>query len=675
MPKQKKQKNKKKFDEIDVKKGSSSVSEFIKRPVPTEEEVEEFDEAIEEELKEDEIEESLSEIYQDDKGDMVNVQKLAIKKKKGFWHYLFNFLFLVLIGGGIAYGFYNLYISRNSGENSIKFFIEADRTVVSGEEFYYTVTYNNTGHFALNNVQIDLDFSDGFVFLDSSPQPQIKNSSWFIEKLLPGESGKIKIKGKIIGEANSEHLTLGTMSYVPENFSSEFKKEASHTIIVSDIGFDVHITNKNYAFVGEENEIIIDFESQEKNYLSSFLLAVNEVENISFAGEIIEDEDNEKDSAISFQKINDNVWQISFLGEDNSTSTEMISKKISGKIKIKYVVEEKISDSQDIIIKLQQKNNNKDYTFYEKIIPTEIIKGDFNLTLKINNKSDLNNANFSDNLEYSILYENKGEANMEDVVIEAVLNSDFLDWTTLNLDTPGEEEGNSIIWTKKEIPALAEIEPGESGEINFSINILPFRESDIGKKPTIESYAQYSVGESDENGENNDNKSNTIIININSDLSLSEEVRYFNSDNIPVGSGPLPPKVDETTFFKVYWTVTNNLHELQNTEVKVKLPDYVSWNNKSRTSVGTIEYNPSEHIVFWKIGRLPISVYRVDAEFSISITPTEEDRGRIMVLMPGSTISAFDSETQVNISKTTSAKTTKLEDDNIANANNDGRVE
>ncbi len=73
----------------------SSLSEFIKRPLPSDDEVEKFDEMLEEEIKEtapfandsenkvEEIEESLSEIYQDDKGGKINVQELDIKKKRG----------------------------------------------------------------------------------------------------------------------------------------------------------------------------------------------------------------------------------------------------------------------------------------------------------------------------------------------------------------------------------------------------------------------------------------------------------------------------------------------------------------------------------------------------------------------------------------------------------------
>jgi hypothetical protein len=195
----------------------------------------------------------------------------------------------------------------------------------------------------------------------------------------------------------------------------------------------------------------------------------------------------------------------------------------------------------------------------------------------------------------------------------------------------------------------------------------------------IVSYAQFDFGEepsseADNDEEENDNKSNTIINQINSDLSINQEVRYFDDNNIPVGNGPLPPEVGETSSFKVYWSITNNIHELRDTSVSVSLPDYISWDEKSRASTGRISYNQEEHKVVWQIGRLPVSVFRADAEFNISIRPKEEDRNKIMVLIPGAEVKATDNETGGEIEKKTDPKTTKLEDDEIANFSNDGRI-
>jgi len=104
-----------------------------------------------------------------------------------------------------------------------------------------------------------------------------------------------------------------------------------------------------------------------------------------------------------------------------------------------------------------------------------------------------------------------------------------------------------------------------------------------------------------------------------------------------------------------------------------QLPSYVSWDNKNSNTTGNLEYDEQNNKVIWQIGRLPLSASNVKAEFNIKITPTSSDLNKILVLLPATLVSAIDSETQTAITKTMTAQTTKLKDDNIANT--DGMVE
>jgi hypothetical protein len=97
--------------------------------------------------------------------------------------------------------------------------------------------------------------------------------------------------------------------------------------------------------------------------------------------------------------------------------------------------------------------------------------------------------------------------------------------------------------------------------------------------------------------------------------------------------------------------------------VETILPEGVSWNEHSRTSVGTLSYDESSRKVTWQIGRLPVTVFRADAEFSVSLLPAEDDRNKIMIVLSGATITAKDSSTESHMEKTSAPKTTKLDDE------------
>jgi hypothetical protein len=105
------------------------------------------------------------------------------------------------------------------------------------------------------------------------------------------------------------------------------------------------------------------------------------------------------------------------------------------------------------------------------------------------------------------------------------------------------------------------------------------------------------------------------------------------------------------------------------------LPDYVNFTARNNATSGSISFDSATRIVTWNIPSLPVATYKADAEFNISITPTENDRNRILVLSPGVSLIATDQETKALIQKKSGPKTTKLEDDDIAGLNNSGRVE
>jgi len=652
---------------IKVRNGNSGLSEFVKRPLPTDDEIEEFEEAVHEEAREEAIDDSLSEIYQDEKGDMVDVRRLNIKKKRGFFFKMLNVIFFLAILGGLGYGFYYYIFRGGSDATALDLSISAPEKVIAGEEFFSTLSYRNLSRAEASKIRIEVTYPENFIFLDSQPKAAEKDSVWQFDKLATGESGEIKIKGKVVNGKETNNIILAKITYTPANFSSEFKKEASHTFSVEDIGIDISFDYSSSVLVGQENEIAVKIKAQENNFLSQFKLTIDPLENMEIISATVTEAKEKKEGRnLRIEPARPCVYNVSEIGRQEQ------------EFKIKYKLSKKMADGQEIVMRFENlAEDDKTRSFLEKKISLEVMKSDLNLTLIINGSKNDQAVNFGDRLNYSLVYNNKGETSMKDVVLMAVLESDFLDWKTLKEENNGQERGNSLTWTKEEVPALAELEPDKEGIIDFSINIVSLEEAGAmaSRSFQIKSYVQFSIGNSEDFEANLDNRSNMIINKINSDLSLKEEVRYFNADNVPVGNGPLPPKVGETTSFKVYWTLANNLHELNEAKVEVVLPEDVSWDNKNRTSVGAISYDSDSRKVTWQIGRLPITVYRADAEFNISITPGDSDKNKIMVILPEASAVAIDSETGADITSVAKAKTTKLEDDEIAGMSSDGRVE
>ena len=657
-----KKQNKTGGEPIKINVKGSSLAEFTKRNLPTEKEVEDFEEifddepeeAIDEEMDE-EIEESLNEIYQDENGHQVDVRKFDVLKRHGFFFWLFVIL---LILGGIALatyaGYQYFYLGSGTDPTAIDFFIEGETDVVAGEEFFYTINYSNTSNTQFRDAEIEVNFPEDFIILDSFPAPDAdKENVWHFNTIPPKHNGKIKIKGKIVGEEDKTGLVIANIRYMPANFSSEFKKDANFTTKIFDTGLDIDFDYLKSVLVGDENEVVLRLKSKEKSYINNFRLSLEPRENIEVLGI---GETGGEEEMITYKDIRPGVWEI-----EEITGDEKI-------LPIRYRFTEKASDEENLLFNFDIFENNQDYHIQSEELPIELMKSDLNLTLIINGSREDQGVDFGQTLNYSIVYNNKGEAEMKDVVVQAVLTSDWLDWASLNDPLSGSEKGNTITWSKEQLPELEVLDQNEEGTIDFSIKIMDIDEVKPGQDYKVESYTLFSVGGAAEEDKpiNEDNSSNIIVNKINSDLKLNESLRYFSVDNIPVGTGPHPPKVGETTSYKVYWDITNNLHEIDSVGVSVILPEYVGWDDKVQVSVGSIQYIEETHTVVWNVGRLPLTVFQANAEFSIKITPGEDDKNKILVLLPGSEIQAVDSETDAKLTASTKARTTKLEDDDIA---------
>jgi hypothetical protein len=636
---------------------SSSLTDFVKRPLPSAVEVEAFEEAVGEEKRQQEIENDLLEIYDDGEGRLIDVKTISIRKKSSLISRLFSFLLVIGFFAGIAYGlYYYLSNSRSSGDN-LEISITAPKAVSAGEEFFYTIDYRNVTASTLRQVRLELNYPENFIFIDSSPVNPDK-SNWVLPDLAAYGNGSIKVKGKIMSKEGSDNVLIARAAYYLDNYSTQFKKEASASVSIKDVGFDISLDYVSSALIGEENTIAFNF-SNMKNLIPEFNLTIALPDNFTLSTSTPITTDG-----LKMERIKDGVWHMS--GFDAGAASQSAA--------IRYRVKEKRDDKQPIAIRFEAEGEaNQIYSFYEKSVDIEVIKSDLSLSLELNGSKSDQAANFEDTLNYILYYANKGNVSMKNIVLSVAVNGSSVNWSSLKDRNSGERHSSVITWTKDQVSALGELKAGEEGQIAFSVSVIPFTK-DTAVDSKISAYGQYSIGNSDEFKENVDTSSNKIVTAINSNLNFKEEIRYFDENNVPVGSGPLPPSVGEKTSLKVYWSLTNDLHDLNEVQVEMPLAAGLEFDEGARTSAGAVSYDANKRSVIWLLGRLPASVSQANAEFSISLMPSPADANKIMVVGNGSTAKALDVDTAQIIERQSGPKTTKLEDDDIASMNNDGRI-
>ncbi len=648
------------------KESKSGLAKFTQRPLPDENEVSDFEKSVNKEIREDEIDDNLSEIYQDKKGNLVDVTSKSFKRNKS-WILLIlkNLLFLLVLAAG-AYLAYYYYTNQYLSVTEAKLEIEAPEKIMAGEKFDYAIVYHNPSSVNLENIGLELKLPEGFVLLESSIEPELANY-WDLKDLLPKQTKELKLSGKIYNRVNSANPINAQISYMPANFSSQFSSEASANTIVDDIGFDFSVNYFDTALVGQEAEVDLSFSDFSDNHLSDLIIEFNFPENIILENFTLNEDEDEDESEISFEKLSEDTWSLTNLTKNSDDLQFNLS----------FVVEEKVDDEERILISLShQDEKGNQRKIEEESLQLEIMQSELDLSLEINENRNDQSINFGDKLDYVLSYHNRGQATLNEVVLMVVIEGEMVDWSLLDDLSQGRVLDSVIVYSANEIEDLEELSPDDKGEIEFSLEVKDYEEQDFGSDLKINSWAQFSFGLDTEDIERSeDNRSNTIEKVINSDLSLKEEIRYFDDNNIPVGSGPLPPEVDEETSVRVYWTLTNSLHELKDVEVKLELPPHVDFNQSLESDIGQLNYNETNNQVIWEIDNLALSSSRADAEFNLSFTPSQEDRDKILIISPGVNVSAHDVVTDGEINFKTSPKTSRLEDDEIAAWTNNGRVQ
>lgn len=604
------------------------------------------------------IQNELMNIYSNKDGTLSDVSHLEVKRRS-FWKiFIFSFIVISLFLSAIVWlGFLIFNSSGNFYNKSIKLDLTGQQNIASGDEVTYVLEYKNIEKVALKNLELIFRYPDGFEFISAEPKPSGEfDSSWQIGDLAKNAFGKIEIKGKLIGEVGSIRTINATASFQPENFSSIFKETVDFSSQITSSILELLVTGPDKILAEKKATYKITYRNNSDQDLEKIKILVNYPTNFIFQESLPAPFHQEGDA----RDLN-NQWIIENLAKNQQGEIEITGGYINDDQKslAEFTAQIGFLDPESDVFSLQQ----------EKTLLTQIIKPNLDINLIINGSNQNQPINFGDTLTYSIVYKNLGQEDLDDVSFTITLDSDILDWSTLDDKNLGIVDGNQITWDKEQISELDLVRPLDEKTIDFSIKVKDAPEIDLNKnKLQVISKVTSSllkIGEL----ETQDLKveSNEITNNINTDIQLKVEGRYFDDDNIAVGMGPLPPVVGQKTTFRIFWSIANSLHEVNGVEVSTVLPPGVEWENKYLVKAGEISYSAKDKKIIWKISRIPTnkSFADVNVWFDISVTPTKQQVKKLLILTDQTSLVATDKSTDSIITKTGKAVTSNLEDDPI----------
>jgi len=540
-------------------------------------------------------------------------------------------IFILILGtaAGIL-GFY--YYQKNIySKEVLKLEILGPEETQAFEEIEYLVKYKNNGNITLEEPEIIFQFPENSLPSDGETLTVVKD----LEDIYPGEEKTISFKVRLVGKENETSKSEATLRYRPKNLKAFYESKTTFTTKIKStpLTFEFDIPSK--AESGREIQFSLNYFSNADWPLSNLRVKIEYPSGFEFI-------------ASQPQALEKTEWDLPILNKAEGGRIE-IRGKLTGEIKEQKIFRATLGIWQDgefILLK-------------ETVRGVEILKSSLSIFQQVNGFSQYI-ASPGDFLHYEIFFRNIGEGPFQDLFLVVTLEGRAFDYETIKTEFGQFNKGdNSIVWDWRQVPKLRFLGQGDEGKVEFWINL---------KKDWEQSSIQ----------DKNFTLKNKIILSqvkeefetkINSRLEISQ--KGFFQDEIFGNSGPLAPKVGESTTYTVIWQAKNYYNDVKNVKIKATLSSGVKLTGRISPENSRLTFDSQSKEIIWELGDLQVGTGNItpapNVAFQISFTPDFSQRGLIPLLVSQAKIIGEDYWTGGNLEVTSPAIDTALPDDPTVN--------
>lgn len=554
---------------------------------------------------------------------------------------------VVLVVSALALGVY--YIKQSSfNVDRVSIEINGDKEAASGKKLEYEIILNNNNRAVLENVILKVSYPESF-----SPEG---NSNFNQEGALGGtftlgdiqghEQKKIIFKGKVYSPKGTIVYLKANMLFSPGGYSNQFSTDNQFGLSVTSSPITLNLMAPQNMSNGDSLDYLITYKNESLEAYENVKIKMEYPAGFTFS----KSEPNVSEG--------DNIWYVGHLSAGQEGKIIVSGKMEGGKneIKLAKVYVGEMSEGQFIAQN-------------EERIETRIEESPIVISQTVNGLKNLS-VNAGENLRFKIYYKNEGTIGLRDVIVTEKIDSVILDYGKMKFPDGGavDMKNKVITWKASDIPGLKLLNPGDSGIIEFSVDvkdIIPV--SGVQDKNFVIS----SIAKIDSPDIQTPVQGNKIIagnkmdIKLNSKLFLGVKGLYY--DAFMENSGPIPPKVGQETTYIIKWTVMNVSNNVSGVKVESTLPTGVGFTGKVYPEGANLTFNERTNSMVWDIGNLEagtgILTASKEVSFQIKITPAPNQKDSYADLINEARITGKDLFTNSDLSIIAEKKTTYLTED------------
>jgi hypothetical protein len=540
---------------------------------------------------------------------------------------LFKILILIflLIGGFFYWNFKkNIY-----SKEVLKLEILGPNELAVGKEVELIVKYKNNGNFRLEEPELIFEPPEGSLKDGELAKREILKEEKLGAAIYPGEENSFSFKLRIFGREGELKVAKATMSFRPKNLKARYSVSTSFSTQIKSVPITFEFDLPSKIETGKELNFRLDYFSNVDLPLTNLRVQVDYPQSFEFFSS----------TPKSIEKTD---WEIPVLNRAEGGRIE-IQGKISGEIGKVEIFKARIGllkENHFIVLKEIEKG-------------VEIVKPSIFLRQEINGNPQYV-ATPGEWLHYTIYFKNIGDEEIKNLFLISKLEGDAFDFQTIKSDLgeckPGDD---SVIFDWRRVPKLQYLAPTDEGKVDFWIKL----KDDLGnvKNPILKNKV-FILQMKEE-----------FITKISSKIEVTQKGFYY--DEVFGNSGPIPPKVGETTTYTILWQVKNYYSDVKDVKVRAKLPEYVSLTGKifPEEMASKFSFDSNSREIVWSLGDLergkgvfnpPLSI-----AFQIAFLPRESQMGQTPEIIGEIKVSGEDTWTEKILEATSTPITTTLPDD------------
>ena len=259
-----------------------------------------------------------------------------------------------------------------------------------------------------------------------------------------------------------------------------------------------------------------------------------------------------------------------------------------------------------------------------------------------------------------VLWSNNLPTEVTDAQIAVTLSGNAYDKTAV-VPTNGffDSNKNQIVWDKNSDQALATVQPGDNGTLDFTFTpISSFGTNQSISSPEVVVDVSIAGSQPSTTGQSSVTNSEEKVIKIASAFQIVANASFK--------SGALPPVAGSPTTYTITWTLSNSTNAITQAEAQATLPSYITWTGND-TSNENVTYNSSTRTVTWAIGSVTpytgFGAVNREASFDVTLTPSTSQVGSVPQLIQSVLLSGQDSFANTLLTSNKNALTTSLSND------------